>query len=285
MINILLAILCSSLLYIVFKGFSKFSVNTFQAILINYIVAFVLGSFLSETHISFTEIPKKDWFPFSLVLGFLFITVFYVIAKTTQINGLTVASVASKMSMIIPISYGILIFKENATSIHLLGIGLALFAVFYVSIKPNQKINLSHFQLPILLFIGAGTIDTLINITQHKYLNNTETAQFSAITFLTAFGFGLVFTLIKSLKSKIIFSFKDFIGGISLGIPNYFSLYYLTKALQTENMESPTIFTILNIGVILLSTFVGILFFKEKMSKKNYIGILLSILALFLVIH
>lgn len=283
MINILLAILCSSLLYIVFKGFSKFSVNTFQAILVNYIVAFVLGSFLSETQISFVEIPKKEWFPYSLILGFLFITVFYVIAKTTQINGLTVASVASKMSMIIPISYGILIFNEKATHVHLVGISVALFAVFFVSIKPNQKINLSHFQLPILLFIGAGTIDTLINITQHKYLNNNETAQFSAVTFLTAFSFGLLFTLVKRVKSNISFNFKDILGGVALGIPNYFSLYYLTKALQTENMESPTIFTILNIGVILFTTIVGILFFKEKLSPKNYFGISLALLALFLV--
>lgn len=283
MINILLAIFFSSSLYIVFKGFNKFSINTFQAIFINYIVAFLLGFIIKFESLTISEIPNKSWFPFTIILGFLFITVFYIIGKTTQLNGLTVASVASKMSMIIPITYGIFIFNEQATLKHQTGILIALSAVYCVSVKPNSKINLTHFQLPILLFFGAGIIDTLINITQHSFLPKEDTAMFSSITFLMAFIFGLIYFIYKQFSSKIIFHRKDILGGITLGIPNYFSLYFLTKALQNESMESPTIFTILNIGVILLSTFVGILFFKEKLSKKNYLGILLSILALFLV--
>lgn len=283
MINILLAIFFSSLLYVVFKCFSRFSVNTFQAILFNYIIAFTLGVFLSNGNFHFEEIPEKTWFPFSLVLGFLFITVFYIIAKTTQTNGLTVASVASKMSMIIPILYGIFIFNEQTTLPHQTGIVIALSAVYYASVKPNTEINFSHFQLPILLFIGAGTIDTLINITQHSFLPKEETSIFSSVTFLAAFGFGLLVFLYKLFKGRVALQLKNIVGGLFLGVPNYFSLYFLTKALQTENMESPTIFTILNIGVILLTTTIGILLFKEKLSKKNYIGILLSIFALYLV--
>lgn len=285
MTNILLAIIFSSSLYIVFKGFSKFSINTFQAIFINYIIAFFLGFIIKNDSLFFNNVIHKPWFPLTIILGFLFITVFFVIGKTTQLNGLTVASVASKMSMIIPISYGILIFKEQATLQHQTGIVIALSAVYCVSVKPNTKINLSHFQLPILLFFGAGIIDTLINITQHSFLPKEDTAIFSSITFLMAFLFGLIYFIFQQFKTKIKFERKDVLGGIILGIPNYFSLFFLTKALQNENMESPTIFTILNIGVILLSTFVGILFFKEKLSKKNYLGILLSIIALFLVTH
>lgn len=283
MYNILLAILFSSLLYIVFKGFNRYNINTFYAILINYLVAFILGIVLTKSKIAITEIPFKPWFLFTLVLGFLFITVFYVIAKTTQLNGLTVASVASKMSMIIPITYGILIFHEKASFQQQLGILIALSAVYYVSIKPYEKINMSHFQLPIMLFIGAGTIDTLINITQHEFLSESETALFSSITFLMAFIFGFIFYAFKQIKSKISFHKKDIIAGIILGVPNYFSLYFLTKSLQSKHLDSPTVFTILNIGVILCTTIVGIILFKEKLSTKNYIGILLSILALFLV--
>lgn len=68
-----------------------------------------------------------------------------------------------------------------------------------------------------------------------------------------------------------------------LGVPNYFSLYFLIKALQNKNLESATIFTLINIGVILLSTFFGILLFKEKLIKQNYLGIALAIIAVILV--
>jgi drug/metabolite transporter (DMT)-like permease len=281
--NILFAIFFSGLLYIVFKSFNKFSINTFQAILINYSVAFILGLCINESNFQLVEIFKKPWFLFSLVLGFLFIVVFYIIAKTTQINGLTVASVASKMSMIIPIMYGIMVFKEKTSVLHIIGILIALSAVYYVSLKANTTIHFSHFQLPILLFLGAGTIDTLINITQHQYLVREETALFSSITFFTAFSFGLLYFIYLRTKTKISISIRDSIGGIALGIPNYFSLFFLTKALQTEHLESPTIFTIINIGVILFTTLVGIILFREKLSPKNYFGIALAILALFLV--
>lgn len=281
--NILFAIFFSGSLYIVFKSFNKFSVNTFQAILINYLVAFILGLQISEASFQINEIPQKKWFLFSFILGFLFIVVFYIIAKTTQTNGLTVASVASKMSMIIPIMFGILIFNEKTTVLNILGILIALTAVYFVSTKEHTTINFSHFQLPILLFFGAGIIDTLINITQHLYLPKEETALFSSITFLTAFIFGLIYFIYLKINTEISFSIRDILGGIALGVPNYFSLYFLTKALQTENIESPTIFTILNIGVILFTTIVGILFFREKLSPKNYFGIALAVLALFLV--
>ena len=76
---------------------------------------------------------------------------------------------------------------------------------------------------------------------------------------------------------------KNIVGGIALGVPNYFSMYFLIKALQNKNLESATVFTLINIGVILLSTVFGILLFKEKLLKQNYFGIALAIIAVILV--
>ena len=242
-----------------------------------------MGLLLNPISFKAHSIYEKPWFTFCLILGFLFIAVFYIIGKTTQINGLTIASVASKMSMIIPSVFGILYFKEKSNSTLILGIAIALLAVYFVSKKENEEVNLSSFKNPILLFFGAGIIDTLINFTQRTRLEEIETSLFSAFTFLFAFVFGFLFFAYKLFKKEIKFELRNVAGGVLLGIPNFFSLYYLTKALRTENLESPTIFTILNIGVILLSTFTGLLFFKEKLSKQNFLGILLALTALFLV--
>ena len=283
MINILLALFFSGCLYIAFKIFKHFNVDTFQAIVFNYLIAFILGLLLNQSNIELHQVYEQGWFTNCVILGVLFIVVFYIIGKTTQVNGLTVASVASKMSMIIPILFGIFYFKENVTNLIVLGIVLALFAVFFVSKNENEKINFSSFKFPILLFFGAGIIDTLINYTQYTHLTKDEVSLFSAFTFLFAFIFGCFSIVYKILKKEFHFELRNFIAGIALGVPNFFSMFYLTKALQTENMDSSIIFTILNIGVILFTTFVGIIFFKEKMSKQNYFGIALAIIALFLV--
>ena len=60
-------------------------------------------------------------------------------------------------------------------------------------------------------------------------------------------------------------------------------MFYLIKALQNKNLESASIFTLINIGVILLTTIFSLIIFNEKIRKQNFIGILLAIVAVFLV--
>lgn len=283
MINLLLAILFSSLLYIVFKFYTKFKINTLQAIVFNYCTAFFVGFFLSAEKINFSTLWNKPWIISSIILGGLFILVFNIMGKTSQENGVSVASVSSKMSMIIPILFGIFFFEEVITFEKIIGIVLALIAVYFTSKKEKGKIEIKNFIFPILLFFGAGIVDTSINYLQHTYLKDYEVALFSAITFLSAFGFGIIFSILKSFKGNFKLQGKNIIGGICLGVPNYFSMFFIIKALQNKNLESATIFTLINIGVILLSTFFGILLFKEKLLKQNYFGIALAILAVILV--
>lgn len=87
MINLILAILFSSILFVVLKSFSKFSVNTLHAIIVNYIVAFSVGILNSTETISLTVTTQKPWFIACLFLGALFIGIFFIIGKTSQKMG------------------------------------------------------------------------------------------------------------------------------------------------------------------------------------------------------
>uniref|UniRef100_UPI004047C6B6 EamA family transporter n=1 Tax=Flavobacterium sp. TaxID=239 RepID=UPI004047C6B6 len=136
-----------------------------------------------------------------------------------------------------------------------------------------------------LLFIGTGITDTSINFIQKSWVNPEDNALFSSITFLFAFIIGFLLIIIQSIKKRIVVAPKNILGGIVLGVPNFFSIYFLLNALQSPDFESATLFTLLNIGVILLTTIFGLLLFKEKSNKNNYLGILLAILALFLVTY
>ena len=72
-------------------------------------------------------------------------------------------------------------------------------------------------------------------------------------------------------------------GGILLGVPNYFSIVYLLKALSTDGMESSTAFTLNNVGIVILSTLFGLFIFKEKLIWKNWLGIVIAIVSILLV--
>ncbi len=286
MIYLLLSILFNAVLFIIIKLFAKFNIDALQALVVNYFIAFGVGLFFLDTTFSPTIILSQDWFKGSVLLGFVFISTFYATTITSQRNGLSVASVASKMSVIIPIILGVILYNETLGMIKILGILLALIAVFFTSKKETGEIQqASNLLFPILVFIGAGTIDSSLKYLQTFHVPSNQIGLFSSVTFFCAFSVGVLTLLFLSLNGKIKFAGRNILGGIALGLPNFFSLYYLVKMLEAKAFESATLFTIHNIAIVLVSTFVGILFFKEKISMRNAIGIGLALFALFLVTY
>ncbi len=153
MIYLLLSIASSTIILILFKLFDRYNVNTLQAIVVNYITACATGILSYNAPIHIDEITSSKWFIGALALGFLFIAIFNVMALTTQRNGLSVASVAAKMSVIIPVIFGIYVYNEGVGAQKIIGIILALIAVYLTSIKSKSSVNSSKgLLLPILLF-------------------------------------------------------------------------------------------------------------------------------------
>lgn len=286
MIYLLLSILFNAVLFVIIKLFAKFNIDALQALVVNYFVAFLVGLFFLDSGIVPTEIITEDWFKGSVLLGFVFISTFYATTLTSQRNGLSVASVASKMSVIIPITLGVILYNENLGVIKIIGILLALVAVYFTSKKETGEVQqASNLLYPILVFIGAGTIDASLKYLQTFHVPSDKIGLFSSVTFFCAFSVGILSILFLTLCGKIEFAGRNILGGIVLGLPNYFSLYFLVKMLEAKAFESATLFTIHNIAIVIVSTFAGILFFKERISLRNAFGIGLALFALFLVTY
>ena len=285
MIYLLLSILASTIIFIIFKLFEKFQINIFQAIVVNYCIAFTTGILSYNGTITISQLPNLDWFYYTLVLGALFIIVFNLMAITTQKSGLSVVSVATKMSVVVPVLFGLLYYNESLGTVKLIGIAIALIAVYLTSNKSKQGItvNRKSIVLPILVFIGSGIIDTSIKFLEDTYVANNDVPLFSAIIFLAAAIIGFIFIIIQIIRGSFKFEFKNIIAGICLGVPNYFSIYFLVKTLRSDILESSGIFAINNVSIVALSTFAGIFIFKEKLIRKNWIGIALAILSIILI--
>ena len=284
MFDLAISICCSSLIFVIFKLYAVYKIDTLYAIITNYVVACLVGLFFYSGEINPSEIVHQPWFLGTLLLGFLFIVVFNLIAKTSQTVGVSVASVATKMSLVIPVIFGILVYKEELGIIKVIGILLALAAVYFASIKEKQiSIKKSALILPILVFLGSGIIDTSIKYVQEVHIKENEFPLFSATVFGAAAMVGLVFIGFKTLKTPFKINLRNVLGGISLGIPNYFAIYYILRALQNPILNSASVFTINNVAIVILSTLLGIILFKEQISLKNWGGIALAIISIILV--
>ncbi|WP_178988077.1 EamA family transporter [Winogradskyella schleiferi] len=280
MIYLLISILSSTAIFVVFKLLKKNNINTLHAIVVNYFTACFCGYLLYKGAIVPSEIIQSNWFVAAIMLGFLFIAIFNVMALTAQKNGLSVASVASKMSVIIPIVFGILVFNESVGFQKITGIIIALVAVYLTSVKQKGNVVITQsIYLPIILFLGSGIIDTSINY----FAPNDNIPLFSATIFAMAAIIGVILSIGKGIESKSPYKLNVIPFGIVLGIVNYGSIHFLLMALRVENTESSTLFTINHIGILALSTLIGLVLFKEKISKMNWIGIILALISILLV--
>ena len=284
MLDLVLSILCSSLIFVIFKLFSKYKIETLYAIITNYAIACTLGFSLYDGKLELSMLPEQTWFWGAFALGLLFILVFNLMAATSQKLGVSVASVATKMSLVVPVLIGVLIYKEELGSYKILGILLALAAVYFASVKENtQTVKHTSLLLPFLTFIGSGAVDSALAYFQKEHLASSELHIFSAAVFGFAGVIGISLILLKSFKKPIQFNIRNVIGGLCLGLTNYFSIYFLMRALQNDSLNSSSIFTINNVAIVMFSTLLGILLFKEKISLKNWGGIVLAVASILLV--
>jgi drug/metabolite transporter (DMT)-like permease len=287
LIFLFLSIIASTLIFIIFKGFNRYNINTLQAIVINYGVAGITGLFNYNATVTLQTIYYEKWFIGAICLGGLFISIFNVMALTAQRNGLSVASVASKMSVVIPILFGLYVYHEQLSLLKGIAIVMALIAVYLTSQKRNNATVASKTSksiwLPLILFLGSGVLDTTLKYLETTYVASNAIPLFSAIIFFSAGAIGLGFIAVNALRQAFKFEWKTLLGGTVLGIVNYYSIYLLLKALQYKGFESSTLFTINNVSIVMLSTLVGLILFKEQLSPKNWIGIALAVVSILLI--
>jgi drug/metabolite transporter (DMT)-like permease len=274
MIFLLLSIVLSVLTVSFFKLFERYKVHTFQAILVNYVTCIVVGNSTSEHPVILNSFWEEPWFIYSLVLGFVFISVFYSIGLTSQKMGVSVSMVAAKLSVVIPVSVAFLLHGETLGILKLLGILISLVAVFLISSKQEGQTsgqNKWMWLLPVYVFAGSGIIDATLKHMQKQFIPPGNAGDMVSTIFLVAFLVGIVVWFLQ----KETFQWKSIGWGIALGIPNFFCMFFLVKTL--EQFDATFIFPINNIAIVVCSTLVSLLFFKEKMSVKNWIGFVLAI--------
>lgn len=292
MFYIVLNILCSVALLFIFKLFVKFKVNSLQAIIVNYLAATSTGLLFSKNSYDTGHLLNSDWLYISIPLGFLLIAIFYLISLTTQKTSISTASVANKMSVAMPVLFSVLILNEQLSFLKGLGIFFAFIAL-YLSTASEDKTSSNGkklFYLPLLVFLGSGLIDVAINATKAFYIHNEQDSEMFTITsFAFAFCVGLIllfynfFRNQSSEKRAPLIEIKSILAGFILGVPNYFSIFFIIKALESNALKSAQLFPVLNISNVILSTLIGFLIFNEKLSTKNKVGLLIAILAIILI--
>ncbi len=287
MFYLLLCILSSTLVLITFKLLQQFSVNSFSAIIVNYISASFAGFFLATNPIVSIKTFENYHLLLMLGMGGLFILMFNLLGRSTQTAGVAITSVAAKLSVIIPIMVSVLIDPNDSLNpLRILGILLALVSVVLLILpRTNGKTDIRKIYLPLTIFIGIGLVDSLVKIAQQTFVNNQVNPVFNALVFSMAGVLGLAILPFNINATRDLAKFKTWILGAVLGLANFGSMYFMVAALNHvgqngKAMQGSILFGINNIGVVLAGALAGLIFFGERPTKVNMAGIGISILAI-----
>lgn len=280
MFNLIIAVLCSVAVSVLLKVARKRHIEIQQAIAFNYIVALSLSWFLLKPDfkgLEFTDfIAQSENTPIFLALGILLPSVFIIMSKAVEFAGIVRSDAAQRLSLFLPILAAFLIFHETLSQSKVVGIVLAFVGLFCLLIKPNQQSAVAFRGILGLVgvWFGYGIIDIL-------FKQVAKSGGAFPTTLFIAFSLAACIMFIYLLFKRTQWNVASFVGGIILGVLNFFNILFYIKAHQSFGSNPTLVFAGMNIGVICLGTITGALIFKEKISKVNWLGIVFSLCAIF----
>lgn len=293
MFYLILSILFSTSLVVILRSFEKWNIKTEYGIVFNYIICCFTGFIAMEDKSMLKQIPAWNGWWVCLLLGLGFILIFLLIGKSTKLLGVATTSIAFKLSFIIPVIVSILFYGDNLSATKAIGILIAVTAVYFIAYQPGTQDKIDNetetktesflhkkaWILPLFIFLGSGITDSSFNFIQRNYTPTGFDHIVTIMVFLGAFFSGMLMYGFK----KEMYQWKNLIGGIVLGIPNYGSLYFLLQALKHSGYAPSLLFPLNNLGIVGLSALFGLFLFKETFSARKIIGFILAVASIIII--
>jgi drug/metabolite transporter (DMT)-like permease len=284
MLYLLATILLNVVISVIIKLFSRYDINALQAIVANYVVCVVTGCLFMGSMPFTAAAVGSSWFPWALLMGAGFIGIFNLMAYSTRIDGITTTTIANKLSLVIPVLFSLIVYREHAGIGKIVGIVLAFPAVYLTSRVTGDDNKPQNLFWPAILFGGSGSLDTIMNYVQQNHLTTpTDQALFTVFCFAVAGSLGVLLMATLVVLKKIKLQWRNLIAGICLGIPNYFSIYFFIRALNSDFLQSSASIPVMNIGILVASSLTALLVFREKANALRYTGLVLSVIAILLI--
>lgn len=278
MLFLVISIFCSVIVGVIFKIGRKYAINATQIVAWNYVFALLLCFFIfsPEPTTIDTTAPWCIYVP----LGILLPVVFLFLATSIKYMGIVKTDAAQRLSLFIPIVAAWLLFREEFNTIKLLAFLIALPALLLILDKKTENKN-NKWIYPMIVLVGFGVIDILF-----KQIALTTTLPFTSSLFVV-FAISLVVMILVVIYERVVKKIKistlNLLLGALVGIFNFGNILFYLKAHQAFANNPSTVFAAMNMGVIILGSVTGVLLFKEKLNTKNYIGLLIALVAIVLI--
>ena len=285
MLFLVFAIVFSTVNHLMFKAFARRRIDLLSAIVINYVVCVVIGYRSSMASISMPAMLGQNWYPFSVLQGGLLVACLFLIGWTTAKQGVSIASLATRLSVAIPTVIAFFLYDDAVTTLKIIGILAALFALYLSGVEDGETaaelraINL----LPFILFVSFGVHSTLLKFVQARFLDNTSYHAYVMASFFAALLISGLVLAWRIFKQRYTIRRQDMAAGLILGCTNYGAVYFLIRALGVPGWQSSQLFPTISIAVVGLSSLGAWVVFNERLQGRTLGALIIGVAAIALV--
>lgn len=226
--------------------------------------------------ILFTVLAITDGISFfSVFLGILF-GVVTLLNNTYYLRALSkgpmnITDLIATSSMLIPTMSGVFLFNEKFSVIRLLATCFLIFFI-YLTLKPTsdgEKVNKRWLWYCLIAFLTQGAIGVMQKLHQNSIYKN-ELFGFLAVAFFTSFLFSIFVSRKNETSGKL--TTKQFLVILIQGIC-MFLMHFLNLKLSGL-FPSQFFFPVSAGSGIILVLLISAVIFKEKLTKKQLIGLI-----------
>ncbi len=273
MIYLLLAICCSTSIAVLMRLSSDKVKANISMLAANYVVCAIIGAALAGFQLA--PIQTDKFFltaGFGVICGAFYMGGFVILQISTRKNGIVLSQLFMKLGLLVPIAMSILLFKEMPTWLQAVGFCVAIVAIVMINLKKGERTKGLTIGLILLLLFGGGG-DVMAKIFD-SFGNPMLEPQYLFYTFFAALILCIVLVVVKKERP----GFVDLFFGAVIGVPNFFSAKFLVGAVS--QLPGVVVYPTYSVGTILVVTLIGVLVFKERLLKLQWIALVGILIAL-----
>jgi drug/metabolite transporter (DMT)-like permease len=276
MIYLIIASLSITVLSLTMRKATLSTDTLWGMILGNYMTATILTGIITITSPIFT--PSLFTIGLGAVTGITYTAGMYLNLVLMGKRGAAITASMIQLAVLIPITVSVLFYNETMSTNQLLGITLAVTSLPLLASKASQKLEIDKTILPMILLtilvVGFSQTSTKILIQSGLQAENN-------FFFLAIFASASLLVMPLAYRNREQVRKTDAAYGFGVGVFNLLSNRSLLIALTT--LPGAIVFPVSSAGSLLMVTIAAIILFKEKVSRANIVGIILTILAVVLI--
>ncbi|MBR5125445.1 MAG: DMT family transporter [Oscillospiraceae bacterium] len=276
MISLVLAVLSSALVSIVMRLSTNRVNHNLGMLTMNYIVCALFAGLFGGFRGAFDMRDPQVGLTLAMgaVNGVLYLAGFVLMQTNIRKNGVVLSSIFQKLGLLVTLVISVVFYRELPDLLQGAGFCMAIVAIVLMNYRKGGERAGSRGLLIAMLF-SCGMADAMSKVFTEAGMPAME-GQFLFYTFAVAMGLCFIAMVINGQK----IGGAEALFGILVAVPNFFASKFLLGAL--EALSAVIVYPVFSVGTILVVTLTGVLAFRERLTKLQWIGIGTILVALVL---